>query len=75
MDQSSSSTRCAVRGVQNQLTEARLDHHNLQVSDTRYSEKVFTKVRQKLNRAEDDEMLDQRGNVLTWGSIDLCQQR
>ena len=37
-DESGSSTRRQVRGVQNQLTKVKLDHHNhnLQVSDTRY---------------------------------------
>ena len=71
-----SSTRRQVRGVQNQLTEVKLDHHNhnLQVSDTRYIEKFFTNVRQKLNRPEGDQMLDQRANVLIWRLL-LCQQR
>ena len=71
-----SSTRRQVRGVQNQLAEVKLDHHNhdLQVSDTRYIEKFFTNVRQKLNRPEGDQMLDQRANVLTW-RLFLCQQR
>ena len=58
-----------MRGAQNQLTEVKLDSHNLQVSDTRYIEKVFTKVRQKLNRPEGDEMLDQKVNVLMWRLI------
>ena len=62
-----------VRGIQNQLTRTKLDHHNLQVSDNLYIEKVFTNVRQELNRSEDDQMLDQRVNVLTWDY--LCQQR
>ena len=41
-----SSTGRPVREVQNQGTEVKLAHHNLQVSDTRYIEKVFAKVRQ-----------------------------
>ena len=36
------------------------------MSDNLYIEKVFTNVRQKLNRSEDDRMLDQRANVLIW---------
>ena len=59
-----SGTGRPVGGAQNQLTEVKLDHHNLQVSDTRYIEKVFTNVRQQLNRSEDDEMLDRRVNEL-----------
>ena len=61
-----SSTEKSVLGVQNQLTEVKVDHHNLQVSDYRYIEKVFTNVRQKLNCLEGEQMLDQRDNVLTW---------
>ena len=44
----------------------KFEHQNLQVSDNLYIEKVFTNVRQKLNRSEDDQMLDQRVNVLIW---------
>ena len=69
-----SGTGRPVGGAQNQLTEVKLDHHNLQVSGTRYIENVFTKVRQKLNRPEGDEMLDQKVNVLMWRLINLCQQ-
>ena len=63
-----SSTGRPMRGVQNQLTEVKL----LQVSDTRYIEKVLTNVRQKLNRPDGDQMLDQRVNVLI---CFFCQQR
>ena len=65
IDQRSSTGR-PVRGIQNQLSEVKLDHHNLQVSDFRYIEKVLTNFRQKLNRREGDQMLDQRVNVLIW---------
>ena len=69
-----SSTRRQVRGVQNQLVKLDHHNHNPQVSNTRYIEKVFTNVRQKLNRPEGDQMLDQRANVLIW-RLFLCQQR
>ena len=49
------------------MQTTRLDHHNLQVTDYGYVEKVFTNLRRKLNRTEDDEMLDLKTNVLTWG--------
>ena len=62
-----------VRGIQNQLTRTKLDHHNLQISDDLYIENIFTNVRQKLHRSEDDQMLDQRVNVLIWDY--LCEQR
>ena len=55
-----------VRESQNQLKEVKLDRHNLQVSDNRYIEKVFTNVRQKLDRLGGDEMLDQWVTVLIW---------
>ena len=46
----------------------KLDHHNLQVSISRYIEKVFMDVRQKLNRPDVDQIvLDQRVHVLIWG--------
>ena len=60
------STGKPVRGVQNQLTEVKLDHQNLQVFENRYIEKVLMNVRQKLNRPEGDQMLDHRVNVLIW---------
>ena len=62
-----SSTRKPGREVQNQLAEVKLNHHNLEISDTRHIEKVFANVRQKLNRPEDDQIvLDQTVNVLIW---------
>ena len=51
------STEKSGREVQNRLTE-----------DTRYIEKVFTNVRQKVSRPEEDQMvLEQRVNVLKRG--------
>ena len=47
-----SSTGKQVRGIQNQVTEVKLDHYNLQVSDNRYIQKVFANVGQKLNRSD-----------------------
>ena len=61
-----SSTGKPGREVQNQLTEVKLNYHNLEISNIRYIEKVFANVRHKLNRPEDDQtVLDQRVNVLT----------
>ena len=66
MNQRSSIGRLG-REVQNQLAKVKLNHHNLEVSNTRYIENVFAKVRQKLNRPEDDQIkLDQKVNVLKW---------
>ena len=61
-----SSTGQPVREIQNPLTEVKLNHHNLQISDTRYDEKVFAIIQQTFNCPEDDQMLDQRINVLIW---------
>ena len=56
-----SSTGKSGREVQNQLTEVELNHHNLEISSTRYIEKVLATVRQKLNLPEDDQIvLDQK---------------
>ena len=63
-DNSFSSTGKLVPGIQNQLTEVRLENHKLQVSDKRYVEKVFANVRTKVHRLEDDQVPDQRVNVL-----------
>ena len=54
------------RKIEIQLQTTRLDHHNLQVTDYGYVEKVFTNLRRKLNRTEDDEMFDLKTNVLIW---------
>ena len=45
------STGRPVCGIKNQLTRMKLDHLNLQISDNLHIEKVFTKVRQRLNRS------------------------
>ena len=50
------------REVQKQLAKAKLNHHNLEISNTRYTENVFATVRQKLNRPEDDQTV----NVKIW---------
>ena len=55
-----------VRGIQNQLARTKLAHHNLHISDNQNLEKVFTNVRHKLNRSEDDQIVDQKANVLIW---------
>ena len=51
-----------VRGIQNQLARTKLAYHNLHICGNLYHEKVFTNVRQKLNRSEEDQSLDQKGN-------------
>ena len=55
-----------LRKIEIQLQTTRLDHHNLQVTDYGYVEKVFLNLRRKLNRKEDDEMFDLKTNVLIW---------
>ena len=55
-----------MRGIQNQLVRKKLDHHNLEISDNLFIEKVFTNVQQKLCRSEDDQTLDHKVNVLIW---------
>ena len=50
-----------------QLQATRLDHHNLPITDYGYVERVFTNLRRKLNRTEDDELFDLKTNVLIWG--------
>ena len=59
-----SSTGRPVRGIQNPVARTKLDYRILQISDNRYLEKVFTTVRQKLNRSEDDKIFGQEVNVL-----------
>ena len=53
------------RGVENQLERTRLDYHNMQISDYRYVEKVFEKLRQRLRLISCT--LDAKTNVLIWG--------
>ena len=57
------------RKIEIQLQTTRLYHHNLQVTDYGYVEKVFTNLRRKLNRTEDDEMFDLKTNMLIWGLL------
>ena len=62
------STRKRKCEVQNQFAEVKLNHHNLEISNTRHIEKVFANVRQTMNSPEDDQkVLDQKVNVLIWG--------
>ena len=42
----------------NRLTETTLTHHNFQIFDVPYLKKVIAKVRQKLSRQEEAQMLD-----------------
>ena len=46
-----------------ELEKTGLDYHKLQLPDYRYVERVFTNLRHKLNRSENDEMFDLRTNV------------
>ena len=46
-----------------------MDFHNLQISDNKYIDKVFTYLRQKLNRPEDAQELQEKTNVLIWGLL------
>ena len=50
----------------NQLARKKLDHHDMQISDNQDFEKVFTNIRQKLNRSENEKILDPKVNVLIW---------
>ena len=60
-----SSTGKRRREVENQLTEVKLNHHNLEIPNTRHIEEVSANVRQKWNRPEDDQMVpDPKVNVL-----------
>ena len=68
------------RNIEIQLEK---NYHNLQSTDYKYVEKVFTNLRHKLNRSENDEMFDLRTNVIIWVPCmstmmilvsDLCSQ-
>ena len=61
-----SSTEKSGRDVQNRLTETRLTHQNLQIVNRPYLEKVFSNVQKKMNRPEDDQMLDLKVSVVIW---------
>ena len=54
------------RKIEIQLQATRLHHHSPQVPDYGYDEKIFTNLRRKLKRTEDDEMFDLKTNVLFW---------
>ena len=62
-----SSTGRLVRGIENQLARTKLDYHSMQISDNQYLDKVFTNIRQKLNRSEKEQIFDQKVNVLICG--------
>ena len=69
---SSTGNRCgrkvSVQTPGNRCAESRTNLQNLQTSDSLHIGKVFTNVRQKVNRPEDDQkVLDQRVNVSKWG--------
>ena len=51
-----------------------LDYQNLQATDDKYVERVFTNLRRKSNRSENDERIDLKTNVLIWGQYS-CRQR
>ena len=53
------------RGVDNPLERTRLDYHNMQISDSRYVEKVFENLRQKFRLCSCT--LDAKTSVLIWG--------
>ena len=62
--------KVSVQTPGNRCAESRTNLQNLQTSDSRHIEKVFTNVRQKVNRPEDDQkVLDQRVNVSKWGFV------
>ena len=50
-----------------QLETTELEHHNLQVTDYEYVEKVFKNLRHKLCRSKNNETFDLNTNVLLWG--------
>ena len=47
-----------VRGIESQLIRKKLNHHNMQISDNQCLEKVFKNLRKKLNRSENEKILD-----------------
>ena len=63
MLKSSRSCRNLQRNMEIQLQITRLDHHNLQVTDCKYVDNIFTNLRRKLGRSENDEMFDLKTNV------------
>ena len=67
--QCAGSTRKLVRGEDNQIERTRLEFHKMQMSDHRDLEKVFKSLRQKLNLAEESQVLELKINVLIWESF------
>ena len=65
--ESSGSTGKSVRGIDNKLERTRLEHHNMQISEYRYVERVFKNLRPLLNRSQNVQMLDLKTYVLIWG--------
>ena len=56
----------SMTNMQIRLTEARLTHHNSEINNTPYLERVFSNVQHEMNRPEDDQMLDLKVNVISW---------
>ena len=52
--------------IHNRLTETKLAHNNFQIFNVPYLKKVFTNVRQKFSRHEEDQMLDLEVNGIIW---------
>ena len=50
-----------VRGVENQVERTRLDLHSVQISDNRYTEKVFEIIRQSWSLSSSE--LDEKTNA------------
>ena len=62
-----SSIEKSIAKKQNRLTETRLTHHNLEILNATYLEKVFASVQQKLSCLEEDQKLYLKVNVIIWG--------
>ena len=52
--------------IETQIETTGLDYHDLNITEYKHVEKVFTNLRHKLNRSENDEMFDLKTNVLIW---------
>ena len=68
-----SSMKKSMAKMQNRLTETRLTHHNFEIFNVPYFEKVFPNVRKKLSRREEDQTLDLKVNGIIWEY--LCQRQ
>ena len=55
------------QAIEIQLETTELEHHNLQVTDYEYVEKVFKNLRHKLCRSKNNETFDLNTYVLLWG--------